>query len=420
MEKTKINLLEATENFARDILVNQLHPDYAYHNLDHTVQVVECVETIGQHEGVTGSEIILLKIAAWLHDLGYIRTYVGHEEESINIAREFLRKQGVEKAMTDRVSELIEATRLDIEPRNSLEGIIKDADLFNIAQENAIENSEGIRKEWKVFYNRHFTDLEWDQFNYDFFREHEYYSSYGKEILEPQKDKNIKILKQRVKKGKQKPSLETEKALLELQLQQAEERAKKFKRKFKKIKVQRPDRGIETMFRTTYRTHISLSSIADNKANILLSINAIIISIIITKALDPAVMEGAKYLTYPLFAIILVCMATIVFAILATRPKINSGIFSREDILEKKTNLLFFGNFHNMDLDDYQWGIDQMMDDAKYLYGSMAKDIYFLGRVLAKKFQLLRVAYNVFMYGMVVVLVIFGITFWMGQTGLIR
>ena len=123
--------------------------------------------------------------------------------------------------------------------------------------------------------------------------------------------------------------------------------------------------------------------------------------------------ELETYIVIPSFLIIAVCMTTIVFAILATRPKVNSGIFTREDILKKKTNLLFFGNFHSMKLGDYLWGIDQMMKDAEYLYGSMTTDIYFLGKVLAKKFQLLRIAYNVFMYGIGLAMITFIITFLM-------
>ena len=151
------------------------------------------------------------------------------------------------------------------------------------------------------------------------------------------------------------------------------------------------------MFRTTYRTHINLSDLADSKANILLSINAIVISIVFTNILSSS--NPPKYMILPSFMLLAVCMVTIVFAILATRPKVNSGIFSREDILQRKTNLLFFGNFHKMDVDDYMWGINEMMQNADYLYGSMSKDIYYLGKVLANKFRLLRVAYNIFMYG---------------------
>lgn len=392
------DLLKATEQYARNILEKELPEGYVYHNLDHTAQVVQLVEKIGQHSKLSESEIELLKIAAWLHDLGYLHTYIGHEEKSREMAKAFLAGQGADDKIVQKITSLIYATRIDHEPETFLEQVIRDADLSNLGMPDALESSELIREEWKTFCDRDFTDSEWNRFNYDFFSSHDYHTAYAQEILGPIKQQAQRRLKKKVK-AKKKQKAAAKQAMLEMKLDETEVQLDKAKNKLKKMKKLRPDRGIETMFRTTYRTHINLSSIADNKANILLSINAIVLSIIFTRVMDKFE-DFDLYVIIPGLIIILVCMTTIVFAILATRPKVNSGIFTREDILNKKTNLLFFGNFHSMNLGDYLWGIDQMMKDAEYLYGSMTTDIYFLGKVLAKKFQLLRIAYNIFMYGM--------------------
>jgi hypothetical protein len=103
------------------------------------------------------------------------------------------------------------------------------------------------------------------------------------------------------------------------------------------------------------------------------------------------------------------CLVTIVFAVLATRPNVTTGVFSKEDVYNKRSNLLFFGNFHSMKLDDYEWGIREMMKDSDYLYGSMIRDNYFLGIVLGKKYKLLRIAYTVFMFGLIVSFIAYGI-----------
>ncbi|MDX2286020.1 MAG: DUF5706 domain-containing protein [Bacteroidia bacterium] len=403
-------LLSAAESYARDLLEHQLPEGYSYHKLDHTLQVVEVSAEIGRAEGLNDDEIRLVQLAAWLHDLGYVRRYINHEADSREIAREFLIGQGASERLIEIVESLIEATRLDQEPGNTLEEVLKDADLYNLATAEALANSELIRQEWKIFCNREFTDEEWEDFNYNFFKSHEYYTNYGREQLAPLKKENVKKLKKNIKRRGQ-SSAQDATALLMMQLQHQEEQVAGLQKKIKKIRDQRPDRGIETMFRTTYRTHISLSDLADSKANILLSINAIVISIIFANAVSQRSITG--YAMYPLFGMLAVCMLTMIFAILATRPKVNSGIFTREDILQKRTNLLFFGNFYRMSLDDYMWGIDQMMKDADYLYGSMTKDIYFLGKVLAQKFKLLRLAYNVFMYGMAISLIAFALTYWL-------
>ena len=79
----------------------------------------------------------------------------------------------------------------------------------------------------------------------------------------------------------------------------------------------------------------------------------------------------------------------------------------------KKTNLLFFGNFHGMSVEDYEWSMKQMMKDADYLYGSLIKDIYYLGKVLGKKYKFLRIAYNIFMFGFVLAILSFIAVFMM-------
>ena len=118
-------------------------------------------------------------------------------------------------------------------------------------------------------------------------------------------------------------------------------------------------------------------------------------------------LENNPHLIIPTFALTLVCLVTIVIAILATRPNVSSGKFTTQDIMEKKTNLLFFGNFHGMAINDYLWGMKEMMKDADYLYGSMIKDIYYLGIVLGKKYKLLRLCYTIFMFGIVISVMLF-------------
>ena len=284
-----------------------------------------------------------------------------------------------------------------------MEEVIKDADLYNLATPDALYSAQLIREEGEKFRNEHFSDKKWNKMNLLFLENHSFFTEYGKSTLEKTKQKNIQKLKKNLGKGREKDA-----DVLAEELSSRKKSIKKLKKKLAKLSDQKPDRGIETMFRVTYRVHINLSSIADNKANILLSINAIIISIVLSAFVEQRSLDfGGAALAIPSGMLLLICLSTIVFAILSTRPQVNSGTFTREDIINKKTNLLFFGNFYRMDLDEYLWGINEMMDDSDYLYGSMAKDIYFLGKVLAKKFRLLRIAYNIFMYGMIVVVIAF-------------
>jgi hypothetical protein len=159
------------------------------------------------------------------------------------------------------------------------------------------------------------------------------------------------------------------------------------------------------MLRLTSENHMRLSEMADNKANILISVNAIIISVILSVLIRK--IEVDKHLTIPTMIFLASSVFTIILAILATRPKITKGIFTRDQILNRKTNLLFFGNFHKAKLDEYKWGMSTMMRDPNYLYGSLVDDIYYLGQVLGRKYRLVRIAYNIFMIGILASVIAF-------------
>ncbi len=186
---------------------------------------------------------------------------------------------------------------------------------------------------------------------------------------------------------------------------------KKDELNFKKSKVELPERGIETMFRVALRNHITLSDIADTKANILLSVNAIIISLILSNLLSKLDNPSNNYLIWPTVIFALFTVVSIVLSVLATRPNVTSGKFTKEDVANKKVNLLFFGNFHKMKLDEFEWAMQEMMQDRDYLYGSLTKDLYFLGLVLNRKYSLLRTTYTVFMLGIIISVIAFAIAF---------
>lgn len=177
--------------------------------------------------------------------------------------------------------------------------------------------------------------------------------------------------------------------------------SKKKKKKKKKTKGRGglgSDRGIETMFRTSYRTHLELSSLADTKANIMISINGIIISITIA-SISPKI-DANPWLIIPTSVLLLACLGSMIFAILAARPRISSSQVDLSDVRSNKANILFFGNFVNMKEEDFLVGMRELMSNTDRLYSNMVRDIYSLGGVLSRKYALVRVAYTIFMWGL--------------------
>ena len=183
----------------------------------------------------------------------------------------------------------------------------------------------------------------------------------------------------------------------------------KKEKKSKDEKKKKYERGVETMFRTTLRNHVQLSAIADNKANIMLSINALIISIVISLLLPN--IKNDPILIFPSAILLIVCISAIIFATISVIPNVTKGEFSKEDILKKNANLLFFGNFYKMKIEDFEWGIKEVMEDSEFLYRSMIRDFYNLGLVLSKKYRYLRICYHIFMFGIVISVIAFIITY---------
>ena len=384
-------ILSKTEQFATDLLSNKLDEKYLYHNLRHTQRVVKRTKELLDNHTLEGADKEALELAAWLHDTGYTKGFEDHEESSCTIAKEFLSEQGVGANIIEKVRSIIMATKRHYEPKNLSEHIIRDADASHFAQKSYLETSEFLRDELSLLDIAEYSNKDWCNANIDMFKkEHRFYTDYAKENWQEAKDKNLKRLLREKKTEKKIAKKEAIKA---------------------KYKSDSPDRGIQTLFRVTLKNHLTLSDIADTKANILLSVNAIIISLVLSNLITKLDNPSNTYLIYPTVIFTLFSVISMIMAVLATRPNVTSGEFTKEDVKNKKVNLLFFGNFHKMKLEEYQWAIQELVKDKEYIYSSLTKDLYFLGLVLHRKYQLLRWTYTVFMIGIVISVIAFAVAF---------
>jgi len=168
-------------------------------------------------------------------------------------------------------------------------------------------------------------------------------------------------------------------------------------------------RAISDMFRTSYRTHVDLSGLADNKSNIMISINGIIISIVIA-SISPKI-DSNPWLLLPTCVLLISCLSSMIYAVLSARPRVSKEKVTLEDVRANRANILFFGNFYTMTREDYVEGMEELMQDSARLYDNMARDLHGLGTVLAKKYKLLRISYNIFMVGLVFSVLSFLIVF---------
>ncbi|WP_179333602.1 Pycsar system effector family protein [Winogradskyella costae] len=371
------NLLFDVEIYVAELLNKQLASTNYYHNAIHTRNVVASIAELASNEQCTENETLALLLAGWFHDTGFIHTDIGHEEESVKIAHAFLKERHLSEETLKQVEQLILATKIELKPNNKLESIIRDADCGHIASNNYLDSSENLFKEMNAKNGNHISNIEWMEQNLAFLKKHSFYSDSAKQIWQPKKELNL---------------LEIQKEIYKLS-----QKKKKKKKKSKKF-----GRGVETMYRVQLKNHIELSAIADTKANILLSVNAIIISVALSNLIPKLDNPSNLFLVYPTLILTLSSVASIILSVLSTRPKISNVAITKDMIKEKKTNILFFGNFHKMNLQDFEWGIDYLMDNEDTLYNSLTKDLYYLGLVLNRKYKLLRITYTVFMFGIII------------------
>jgi HD superfamily phosphodiesterase len=365
-------------------LFEQMHdPVLAFHNLEHTQTVVKRTKEIAGHYELSDDEMLILFTAAWFHDTGHLFTDPSrHEEMSCEIMRKFMTGKIDDEKITEQVEGCIMATKFPRVPKNLLQQIICDADTYHFGTKEFKQTNKQAFKEHTLRTGQG-DPVTFNQDTISMLETHQFYTNYAKQLLNERKMKNMKKLQNKFSA----PPIETVPEVGTLS-------------GLEKDKSGLMSKGIQTMLRLTSENHLKLSDMADHKANILISVNAIIISVILGVLLRK--LDEEPYLTKPTILFLVVSVTTIVIAILATRPKISGGTFTPEDIAQKKTNLLFFGNFHKATYEQYNAAMREMMLDTDYLYGSLIKDIYYLAVVLGKKYRLIRLAYNIFMIGIIV------------------
>ncbi len=390
-------ILEKAQEFVLKTANEKLPSGFLYHNYNHTQRVVKHIKEFIETEKLNDNDSEMLELAAWFHDIGHIHGCENHEAKGAQIAREFLTKQEYPENKIKIIEDCIKATSMHAQPETRLQKMLCDADFSHFASKNYEEVSDLLREELKQLNINTYSDKEWVEENIKMFNEHHrFYTPHAIKVWQPIKNKNLLALNKKLSKIEEKEN---------------DKKAKNSERKRKKRKDERPERGIETLFRVTMKNHLDLSSIADTKANILLSVNAIIISLALAQLIPKLDNPSNTHLIIPTTIFLIFSLISMGLSVVATRPNITSGKFTKKDVEDKKVNLLFFGNFHKMKLDEFEWAISEVMKDKDYLYGSLTKDLYFLGKVLERKYRILRITYSIFLFGIIVSVIAFGFAF---------
>lgn len=376
-------VVKDAEEYVFNLFRDKLPGDYVYHNFNHTSTTVKACKKLSKSYNMTSRDYEVLLLAAWFHDTGYINAYLGHEEESVKLMKAYLSGNYPDESIKE-IEALILSTKFQTVPDGSMQEILHDADYISLGSKNFNLRAELLQIEWERILDKTYTEDEWAQIQLKFlidtnFKTEDAVLKYNEQRLE-------NIIEQRRK-------IEEKQSRL---LKEAE------KTQAKPVKE---GRGIETLYRSVYDYHINLTSIADNKANMMISINTIIMSIVITLfgtgfTFSTQSEFSSVRFVFPMAFLLLTSLLTVVFAILSARPNVTNK--EKYELSKKDSSILFFGNFAQLQLKEFVDRIEELKKEKNELYNSMSVDIYYLGSVLVKKYRYLSWSYNIFMFGMVI------------------
>jgi hypothetical protein len=374
-------LVEQVREYVLYLSNQHSDPRLVFHNFHRASRTAALADELGQAARLPAPVVEHARVAAWFYITGYLTEYAQPHELSRSLAKSFLQKQAFPDA---RIQAVLHCLRTAEDPsllETPESSLFLDALHGSLYGSDFAEQAPLWRMELELLQHRSFQDSEWPQFLVQRMMEVRYLTGPGKERFQDLLARHL---------------LQKKEALAKAEARSAFDGAP-----FRGLERKPPFSATQTFFRTNYRNHINLSSIADNKANIMISVNAILISVMISIVSYRNLTETNPMILMPVMIFLMTGLASLVFAVLSARPKVtqlNKRYMSKE---EQRKNIVFFGNFVHMPLSDYEEALDAMFRDSELLYGNLARDLYYLGKVLDKKYRYLTISYNIFMVGFV-------------------
>jgi hypothetical protein len=163
------------------------------------------------------------------------------------------------------------------------------------------------------------------------------------------------------------------------------------------MKIHQPGGHLDQMMRQTRGNLIQLSSMADVKSSMLLTLSSVVLTLAVRYVADPQF--GPAVLVLGGF-----CLLTIALATYAAMPKVPVvGGRGAVDVGDARFNLFFFGDFVRMDYGAFHDAMEELMNDPSRTYEMQVREVYTLGRFLAeRKYRYLRLAYLTFIAGLAI------------------
>ena len=194
-------LIITIENYVKNLLKEMLPAIRYFHNINHTIQVVQKSVELASFYKISQTDGQALITSAWFHDTGYIHGGLNHEEQSVKIALQYLSRFNLTRDYLSTVEHLILSTKFPAKPSTLIEKILCDADLQHLGSDDYMVWSMLLRKELEHQNGIHLTDEQWTSENIAFFKSHQYFTDHAETVWGIQKQMNLSLLLE-IEKGK--------------------------------------------------------------------------------------------------------------------------------------------------------------------------------------------------------------------------
>lgn len=381
-------LIKQVRQYAEETFKNPAFNRYTYHNLEHTQDVINAINTIGMQSKLTDDEMETAIVAGWFHDIGYLSGGSNHEAKSAYLAEEMLGSWEVEPKKITAVSDAISATKMPQNPVSLAAKVLCDADLFNLSSDLFEEKGQRLRAEMESLSGDAMKDTEWISFSIDFMKKHYFHTPYGKSVLEIGKKKNIKRLKKSLLPEEQ------EKKLADLQVE-----ISNAQRRLDKKKDHTQDHESQILLQTTAHTLLLMGQ-ADAKANVLLIFSAL--ALVVTTLMGFTWINQVEH-AVPAMLLILVCLIVLYLCLLTIWPSKVGGKLVKD--MRKQKTLLFLNPSSAGDYFQFQRIVLERLDDPLQRKESVLRDLAALSKKYESKNHYLRIAYTLFGVGLTSVII---------------
>lgn len=398
--KLTTGLLHETALYIKQYYTAEFSPGFSFHDYNRAVDIVRNCVRLGELMNLSKDDLQTLHLAAWLLETGYCKDYYNYQAASVAFANDYLSTQGVDDEIKKAIEEMILSTRIPQQPVTLMAQVLCDASTYHLAEKNLLRNLENLRLERSAEGNKDYTDKEWMAENLNMLNENFYFTSAARELFGKKKQKQKALLQNQPGDLQDNRQEQTEPSRL---LSNSE---KSLEPLLENIKL---ERGVETFFKIAERRHMELSVMAHNKASLLISINSIVVSIVLSVLITK--LDENRYLLLPTLLLVITCLITIVLAIISTKPRFIKKNAKGNHTEGEENNILFFGHFSKLSLNDYKIAMKETYKNKNELYDSISRDIYYQGIILVWKYRYITYSYNVFMYGYIITILSFIIAF---------